>query len=177
MLSEAEQNGNPVTNIIISRRSDKNLTWKSQHFPVQFSPVDSFQGEYPPQVVHVICKDNEEVLYFRVQFENEAGVSEPSDSALLEIGDMIPGKPENIMTINRARQIQVTWDPPINNPGAVNSYQIQYWEKRDDQKLYHSKPDKAARHDERSLELTSLSPYTEYTIEVSARNDKTRHPM
>ncbi len=165
MLSDAQQNGSPVTNIIVSRRSDRKPNWESQNFP-----VDSSQGEFQTLEVHVNCNDNEEKLYYRVQLENEAGISEPSDSAQLDIADMIPGKPENIKTNTIARQIQVTWDLPIHNPGAVNSYLIQYWEKRDDQELNQSK--KIARRGERSLQLTSLSPYTEYTIRVYARNEK-----
>lgn len=86
---------------------------------------------------------------------------------------MIPGKPENIKTIAKARQIQVDWDPPLSNPGAVNSYQIQYWEKGDDQEPIPIKSvRKKVSHTDRSLQLTSLSPYTEYTIRVYARNDK-----
>ncbi len=169
MLSAGEQNGSPVMNIIISRRSDKNYHWESQPFP-----VDSSQGEFQTLLIHVSCKDNEEILYFRYQFENEAGVSEPSDTAQLEIVDMIPGKPENIRTTTSARQIQMTWDPPINNPGAVNSYLIQYWEKGDDQELFPSKSEKTVRHDERSLQLTSISPYTEYIIRVYAKNEKNK---
>ncbi len=170
MLSEVEQNGSPVTNIIIGRSSDKISTWVSQNFP-----VESSQGEFQKLVVdHVNCNNNEETLYFRVQFENEAGVSESSDGAQLEIADMIPGKPENIRTTTCARQIQVTWDPPINNSGAVNSYQIQHWEKRNDQGLFLSESDKTVSHDQRYLGLTSLRPYTEYTIRVYARNENNK---
>ena len=167
MLSEAEQNGSPVTNIIVSRRSDKNSIWKFLTFS-----VDPFQGDLQTQEVYVNCEDNEEVLDFRVEFENEAGVSEPSDSAQLEIADMIPGKPENIKTIAEARQIQVDWDPPITNPGAVNSYLVQYREKGDDQEVFQSKSDKTVYNNERSMRLTSLSPYTEYTVRVYAKNEK-----
>lgn len=62
---------------------------------------------------------------------NKVGLSEPSDYAELKVAEMIPGKPENIKAITMARQIQVTWDIPIINPGAVNSYLIQCWGKRD----------------------------------------------
>ena len=171
MLSEAEQNGSPVTDIIISRRSDKDPNWESETLTV----ADPFQREFQIQDVHIHCKNNEDTWWFRVQFKNEAGKSELSDSAQLEIADMIPGKPENIKTIAKARQIQVDWDPPLSNPGAVNSYQIQYWEKGDDQEPIPIKSvRKKVSHTDRSLQLTSLSPYTEYTIRVYARNDKNR---
>ena len=170
MLSEAQQNGSPVTKIIVNRRSDKNSTWESQTFP-----VDSSQGEFQTLVFQVNCKKDEEVLHFQIQFENEAGVSEPSDSTEVEIADMIPGKPENIIiTATKAREIQMTWDPPINNPGAVNTYQIQYWEKRVGKEGFQSKSEKIASKDERSLLLTSLSPFTGYTIQVYARNEKNK---
>ncbi len=164
MLSVGEQNGSPVTNIKISRRSDKNSIWKSEDFP-----VDSSQGDIQTLVIHVNCENNEEILHFRVQFENEAGVSEPSDSAQLEITDMIPGKPVSIKTISKARQIQVIWDPPKINQGAVKSYQIQYWQKEEGTQ---SKSEVTVSQNERSLPLTSLSPYTKYTIRVYSRNEK-----
>ncbi len=118
MLSEAEQNGSPVTNIIISKRSDRDPNWESE---TTLTVVDPFQREFQTQGVHIHCKNNEDTWWFRVQFENEAGVSELSDSAQLEIADMIPGKPENIKTIAKARQIQVDWNPPLSNPGAVKT--------------------------------------------------------
>ncbi|XP_064397858.1 titin-like isoform X2 [Halichondria panicea] len=167
MLSEAEQNGSPVSNIIISRCSDKNSTWEVQTFP-----VDSSQGEFQALEVDITCKNNEQKLWLQVQFKNEAGVSEPSESALLEITDMIPGKPENIKTIAKARQIHVTWDPPINNPGAVNHYVIQCWQMRDDQELSSCESDKKTRHDKRSVLIKSLRPYTKYNIHVNARNHR-----
>ncbi len=168
MLSEAEQNGSPVTEIIIKRSSDRNSTWKAHHFQ-----IESSQGEFQRQdlTVHTSFKNNEETLYFQVQFMNEVGLSELSDYAELKLAEMIPGKPENIKAITTARQIRVTWDIPINNPGAVNSYLIQCWEKGGEQGLIQSELD---RHDERRLQLTSLSPYTEYVIHVYARNEKNK---
>ncbi|XP_064391869.1 tyrosine-protein phosphatase Lar-like isoform X3 [Halichondria panicea] len=163
MLSEAEQNGSPVTEIIIKRSSNRNSTWEAHHFQ-----IESSQGEFQRHAltVHANFKINEEILYFQVQFMNKVGLSEPSDYAELKVAEMIPGKPENIKAITMARQIQVTWDIPIINPGAVNSYLIQCWgEKGCEQELI-------ARRDDRSLQVTSLSPYTEYKIRVYATNEK-----
>ena len=163
MLSEAEQNGSPVTKIIVSRCSDNISTWESQDFF-----VDSSKGDFQKVEVYVNCKDNEETLYFRIQFENEAGVSEPSDSAPLQVADMIPGKPENIDIIPMARQIKINWNLPINNPRAVNNYLIQYWKEGE------SKLEKTVGNDEKFLQLTSLSPYTKYAVRFYARNEKNK---
>ena len=123
MLPESKENGSPVTHVHVSRCSDICSDWETQRVP-----VDPAKGEHQFLTVQTHCENNEKTLRFRVQFENEAGLSEPSKSVQLNIEDMIPGKPENIKCISKAREILLTWDPPKTNP--VKSYHIQYWEKQ-----------------------------------------------
>ena len=117
MLPESKENGSYVTHIHVSRHSDISSNWETQRVP-----VDPAKGEHQFLTVQTHCKNNEKTLWFQIQFKNEAGLSEPSKSVQLNIEDTIPGKPENIKCISKAREILLTWDPPITNPGSVISY-------------------------------------------------------
>ena len=160
------ESGSPVTHIHVNSQSDINSTWETQRFP-----VDRNKGEHQFVLVNTHCKGNEKHMWFRVQFENEAGLSEPSKSAQLDVSDMIPGVPENIRATSKAREIQLPWGPPKTNPGDVKLYHIQYQEKRSDEK-FTSRTDIATNNEDRNLLITV--PCTVYTLKVCARNANDR---
>ena len=47
--------------------------------------MDLAKGEHQFLTVQTHCENNKKTLWFRVQFENEAGLSEPSKSVQLNI--------------------------------------------------------------------------------------------
>ena len=161
MLPVSKENGSHVTHIHVSRHSDLSSNWETQRVP-----VNPAKGEHQFLTVQTHCENNEKTLWFRIQFENEAGLSEPSKSVQLNVEDMIPGKPDNIKCISKAREILLTWDPPKTNPGSVKYYHIQYWEKQ--KTTYRS--DKMTNHVDNSLTIDGLTPNTDYSIRIYTSN-------
>ena len=74
---------------------------------------------------------------------------------------------KNIHSKIEARKIQLSWDPPKTNPGAVKSYHIQYQEKS---KKVTARIDMETSNEDKNLLVTPLTPCTVYTLKVCARN-------
>ena len=169
MLSDSKVNGSPVTHIRVGKQSVINPAWKYEKHP-----VDPDGGMNQTFTIDTVCQNNEQVLWFQIQFKNEAGLSEPSRSVRLAVQDMIPGEPEDVATVCRAREIEVTWKHPKTNPSAVKCYHIQYWEKRDNQKLV-STTEKKINHLDKRLLIDALVPKTVYSIRLYACNANDKH--
>ena len=164
MLPQEKENGSPVKNIIITQYSDVDVTEEKSSFDVSSMK----RGSHLCQTIKINCRKNMNVLWCYVQFENEAGVSGPSKAARLHIEDMIPSKPQNVNVKTKARELQLNWEPPKNNPGAVKYYLVQYWMKQTGQ---NNTPRMDKDVSEANLLLIEcLLPSTEYSIRICAKN-------
>ena len=171
MLPISKQNGSLVTSIIVNRKSELH-GWKK----ILTSPVKGEQQDQITLLVDIRCTKDDKQLYFQVQFENEAGLSEPSTTEL-DIKDMIPGVPEITDLVCKPRQIEVRWNRPSNS-WAVKSYLIYYRMTRGDSASTEWEKIKVPEdHGKQDLAkiLPKLSPKTKYSIRLCAMNAKKQY--
>ena len=172
ILPDSKQNGSPVTHIIVTR--DKIYSDNTEPKSDKYSfLVNSSQRDHQCLPVDIMCEQNECALCFKVQFQNEAGLSKIAKSDLLYLENMIPGTPENLRkdleTTSKPKEITVSWDSPKINPAAVDTYHVEYWE-RPIQKKSPQIITKQADSTSRSLVIQGLTPKTKYVIRIYAKN-------
>ena len=172
MLPESKQNGSPVTHIIVTQ--DIILYSNTTETKSLFFPVNPNQRDHQCIPVNIKCGKNERALCFKVQFKNEAGLSEVAKSDRLYQEDMIPGKPGNVqkdLQSLKPREITVNWDSPKINPAAVATYHVEFWEKPAVVQKKSPQPNtKQTDSGHRSMVIQGLTPKTKYIIQVCAKN-------
>ena len=126
-LKKEEENGSPVTHIIVEKSTEASDQWSPEEFEVDAG------------VQLTITLENS-VQYFRVRMKNKVGVSDPSEYDPAPY--LIPGPPQNIheeencwveeMSHNR---ITISWDKPDAQPQAVKQYEVEVKQESDGQSI------------------------------------------
>ena len=120
-LNEEDENGSPVTHIIVERCSHDSGEWQPEEFPITSHGVGIIQEISLESAV----RDTIYLYYFRIRMKNSGGKSKPSDAVELTVSDLIPGPPQNLFATCSATQIDLKWDEPNFHPKAARSYEVE----------------------------------------------------
>ena len=157
-LKEEEQNGSPVTHIIIEECSAEHTNWRPSHK----LPINAGL----PVIEKCIPLAND-ISYFRVQMVNEIGRSKPSEMVLVPEKDLIPGPPENVnFSTVTWNTLQLSWEKPSACPRAANQYEVERKTKEDSGWIHKT----VVPCNEMSASFETLHPDTEYWFRVRAKN-------
>ena len=160
-ISKSQENGSSVKKVIIEHVENDSNSWNSEEISTCMTEKPYRQPLSP--IFNSSSRDA--VLYYRVRFVNDIGMSDASDVIELHVSELYPNPPENIYVSDvTADQIKLGWSFPTVNPVSVTHFTIQY--KKSGGKYKEDKTDRTYYH------ASALLPGTQYVFEISSCNGK-----
>ena len=167
-------NGSPVNCVVLEKYTGRK--WENdKEFPI--APIHEHSNTIDIEVDLVNVTGKMSTLSYRLRTQNEVGLSEPSKVFKLDIKDMMPSVPEITVLDCKPKEIQVTWNQPINS-WVVKSYCIEYSRIGEDntQGTWEAKTVNVDHRQESNRVLTctlrELFPKTKYSIRICAKSTK-----
>ena len=172
----------PPTNVINVSAGERNvtITWNPPvfnghrdiiHYEMQYrlsrvSDWTNWSSNTTENIATIGGLSPHETYVFRVRVVNEIGSSNYSTpSAEIQTREALPGPVDHITaSVTGPYSIQVTWATPENVPGKLKGFHVCYGP-------YETTPkqcDEISNADSTSHDLTNLTAYTNYSIQVAA---------
>ena len=162
-ISKGDDNGSSIKKVTIEYSESNCDHWIEQEI------INTKMSEKPlPMTLTPICGSScgDTILYYRVRFVNNEGISDPSEVVQLCVTDLFPNEPENIEAVDvTSNQIKLEWCFPNINPASVTHFAIKYKESG-------GKFNPEEKLDKPYYCASKLHPGTQYVFAISCCNKK-----